>query len=207
MNSDGEDVSRFDRARAWAMKLWPFVASAAAVAAVLAATVISVRAIRDRDRLADLAVDVRAIATEAGKASQANRAILAELAPCDPGDPPDTPACLRKARSDATIADAIKAIGNAQALQLDTHDATAHADHDALRRLLAARAAPLRPRTPITTAGAPAPAPAAPVPSPAPVTTTTAPVTTTTTAAPAPRAPATTTTTRCARLPNRRCRP
>lgn len=93
--------------------------------------------------------------------------------------------------------EAIGRINEALAKGLELHDANIHADLEELRRLLAARSAPLPARTPIT---APPPSvratPNPPQTAPPPAATTT-----TTTTRPA------TTTTTCPRLPNGRCRP
>lgn len=190
-------MSLLDTARRWMMTLWPFAASLAAVALLLAATLVAVRAIRDRDRLADLAADVRQIAhTNAQVLTDVGR-IVAELEPCDPGDPPESPACQRAARGAIAINDAIARIAdeteNALARGLAAHDANATRQHDALRASLGvARALP--PATPITAAPSSTTTTAAPAPSPVP----------------APRAAGTTTTRpprSCPTLPNGRCRP
>ncbi len=100
----------------------------------------------------------------------------------------DASVAERTAALEAVVARVNEALAKGLAL----HDANVHADLDALRRLVAARSAPLPPRTPITAAPQSAPNP--------PPVTTTAPTTTTT--------PVTVTTTRpCPRLPNGRCRP
>lgn len=188
VEEDGH-MTRLDAARRVALATWPFVASLAAVALLLAATVVSARAIRDRDRLAEIA--------------RTNAALLAELEPCDPGDPPESPACRRSARGAAAINAAIARIADetevALARGLAAHDANATRQHDALRARLGVTR-PLPPPTPITAPPRPAPTVAPPTtaaPAPSPV--------------PAPRAAGTTTTTRpkrtCPTLPNGRCRP
>ena len=182
-------MTRLDAARRAAIATWPFVASLAGVALLLAATVVSVRAIRDRDHLADIA--------------RTNAAVLAELEPCDPGDPPDSPACQRAVRGAKAINDAIARIADetehALARGLAAHDANATRQHEALRaRLGVTRSLP--PSTPITVPPRPAPTTppttAAPAPPslPAPGA-----------AVPTTRAVVTTTTT-CPKLPNGRCR-
>lgn len=161
------DVSgaRFDTVRRLALAAWPLIASLAAVALLVAATVVSVRAIRDRDRLEALAREVSRSADASTEASEGNRALLEQAKPCLPGDPPQSPACERKALADAYVASILTSL----AAGIAAHDANTSTQHDALRRRLGVTS-PLPARTPITAA-----------PRPAPTTTTTTRPTTTTT--------------------------
>lgn len=172
------DVSgaRFDTARRLALALWPFAASLAAVAVLLAAVVVSVRAIRDRDRFEDLAHEVRRSADASTEASEGNRRLLQQAKPCAVGDPPDTPSCQRKEAADAYV----RSISERLAAAISVHDANTGRDHAALQRRLGVVSA-LPPRTPITAA----PRPVVRVP---------------------PDPPQTTPTTPCDRLPNGKCR-
>lgn len=194
------DVGMLDRSRAMVLALWPFVASAGVVGVLVMATIVSVGAIQDRDRLAMVATNAAAAArdakTAAAKAEESaseakatgdgNRRLLEEIAPCDPGDPPEAPGCVRQARTDAFVADFLAKINSDLARGLALHDANVHRALEELRRRLSAGSGPL-----------PAPAPIQPGGEPQTVTTTTTP------AAPPPS----TTTTTCPRLPNGRCRP
>lgn len=184
MDGDG-DMTTFDRLRRVFVGAWPFAASAAGMAVVLMATIVSVAAIRDRDRLAAVATNAAAAARDAKAASDAAAARAAEAAPCNPGDPPDTPGCKRDEAMAAQVRSVVAQINEALAGGLAAHDLNAHEDHEDLRRLLTPRSAPAPARAPIT----------APVRVPP------------TTRPPAPPPPATTTTTTCPRLPNGKCRP
>ena len=181
MDGDGY-MTVIDRTRRVASAAWPFVASLAAVAVIVQATIISVGAIRDRDRLAIVASHAAAAARDAKNASDLAAARAAEAAPCNPGDPVDKPACKRKAEADAYVAGIIGQMVSA----IEAHDAAANVDHVRLQSSPGVRSA-LPPRTPITITPRPTTAPR-----PAAVTPTTAPATTTTT---------------CPRRPNGKCRP
>lgn len=108
--------------------------------------------------------------------------LVAQQAPCLEGDPPNTPACIRKARSDAVVANAIADIRESMAQSLDTHDITTKADHEVLSVQHRARVttkrtpitAPPRTTSRTTTTKAPTRTPAQTTsPSPPPPTTTT----------------------------------
>lgn len=156
------DVSgaRFDSARRLAMALWPFAASLAAVALLLASVVVSVRAIRDRERLEVLAHEVRRSADNAAE-------LLQQGKPCLADDAPDTPGCQRKAAADAYVRGLSNDLQTAIARGIAAHDANSSRQLDALRARLGITSVPAR--TPITAAPRP---------------TTTAPTTTTTTTCP-----------------------
>lgn len=192
VNHDGR-VTYFDRARCAARAVWPFVACAAAVSLLVTSVIISVGAIKDRDRLslvaensAAAARDAKKSAAEAKAAGEGNTRLLQEIAPCDPGDPPEAPGCVRQARTDRFVADFLSRISGDLARGLAAHDANVHQSLEALRRRIGAGSAPLPTPAPITTASAPAPAEVVP---------------------PLPEPEPTTTTTTCPKLPNGKCRP
>lgn len=201
MDTDGGDVSLYDRLRRIAIAAWPFMASLAAMALLLAATVVSIRAIRDRERLEDVATNSAAAAVDAkmaaadakraaiagAEASERNRLLLEQAKPCLAGDPPDSPACIQADQRAVVVNDAIHRIATELAKGLAAHDANVSRQLDALRTRLGVKS-PLPPSTPITAAPRPAPSPAVASPPPE------------TTAAP------TTTTTTCPKLPNGKCR-
>lgn len=187
--SDWTGAGALDRARRVALALWPFVASMAAAAVLLCAAIVSIGAVRDRDRFAEVARNVAATARSAAMASEqataasaGNTRLLEEIAPCDPGDPPESPGCVRQARTDTFVRDFLGRISSDLARGLAAHDANVHRSLEALRRRIAAESSPL--------------------PTPGPITATVVP----SSAAPTTTAPATTTTS-CPRLPNGKCRP
>lgn len=200
VDTDGVEVTGFDRARRWFRAAWPFVGPLAAVAVIVQATIISVGAIRDRDRLAVVATNAAAAARDAKSAADAAFARAEEAAPCNPGDPAEKPGCVRDEAMAEQVRTVVRHINEALAKGLAAHDLNSHEDHEDLRRLLARRSAPLPTRPPITAAAQAPTAAAPPPPAPAPPT---SPPPGATTSAPVPDA----TTTTCPRLPNGKCRP
>ncbi len=165
----------FYRLRAGLLFLWPFLASLAVMAVVIACGAVVLSAL-DRDQKAeDLARDVRAVALDAKAASETNRQILEQIRPCVVGDPADSPACIRESERAKVIAEALGAIQ--------------HQHDEVLSRLSALLSRPAVQRTTVVREAAPAPAggrsappatsgpagaPAATQPAPEPSTTTTA---------------------------------
>lgn len=189
VTDDGE-VSRFDRARMVARAIAPFIVCAAAVALILAAVIVSIGAIKDRDRLSDVVLnsaaaarDAKESAAEAKATGDTNRRLLEEFKPCADGDPPDSPACQRDQRMAAFVDATVGRINEAIAIGLAAHDLNAHLDHEDLRRRLGIAPSPVA-RVPITVQSVTPPpelAPPAADPPPAEATPTTEPEPTTTT--------------------------
>ena len=161
--SDQDCAGGFDRARRLALAVWPFFATAAAMAVLVSALFAFINIADQRDELVRIGIETK-------EATKVNNALLAEFKPCDEGDPPESPACKRAARTANLITDAVGRISEALAVGIAAHDANSHDAHEALRVRLGVSSA-LPPRTPIT--AAPRPATAAPAPSPAPTTPTT----------------------------------
>lgn len=113
---------------------------------------------------------IEALATDAKAGARDAAALVAQASPCDPADAVDSPGCVRDRIMRAQVGDLVSSIESALARGIALHDANAHADHEDLRRILSAAAAPLPARTPITAApraaaGAKAqPTPATPAP-------------------------------------------
>lgn len=164
----------FDSVRRVMIAAWPFVASLAAVATLVAATIVSVGAVKDRDRFVIVAANSAAAARDAKtaaaraetaaagakEAAATTLRLLEQNAPCTPGDPPDTPGCQRQARTEAYVAK----ISADLARGIAAHDLNTHEDLEELRRRVAANSPPLPPVRQIAPASAPATAPAAPPP-------------------------------------------
>lgn len=198
--SDVEANTKFDVLRRGVLAWWPFVASLAAMAVVVAAGFAVWSTADQRDdvlRIAEdqasaarsaasaarrahrTAEDIRTIAAENRSISQQIQAFLAVQAPCDDGSPADSPACQRAARTQAAIDDALGRINQALASTIARHDLNVHDGLADLLALLRAGSAAELPRPgPVTAVPVP-PAPAAAAAAASPSTTSTTTTTTT----------------------------
>lgn len=157
----------------------------------IAVTIASVIGVANSIRSVDHAKKGAAYAFQALEQAKMNhgiasdvRSLVAQAAPCLTTDPPDSPGCVRQARSEKLVGDAIADIKASVTASLNTHDLNAKAAHDQILRQRGGTTSTtsrtpitsLPPRTSVTAATTTPPATVL-RPLPAPVTTTPVPTT------------------------------